>query len=183
VATATDPDNTPLTFRFENLPHWLRASGNIASGTPREGDRDSSFTVIASDGFFSDSLRVIVIVTPVNDTPAFDLIAEQTVYERDLLQFEVIARDPENSPLTLAAQNLPTGAAFVVRGNGSGQFSWRPELGTAGEYSVTFTAAEQTGTPPLTSSMTVKIIVLQRLPDLYIATLSAGQLPPVSIKP
>lgn len=177
VATATDPDSTTPVFRFENLPHWLQDSSNVVSGTPREGDRDTSFTVIASDGFFEDRLRVIVIVTPVNDAPVFDSIADTTVFERNLLTFPVVARDPENSPLVLSVQNLPNGATFVDQGGGRGQFSWRPDFGTAGEYSVTFIAREQAGAPPLTGSITVKITVLKRQPDLYIATLTVGSLP------
>ncbi len=177
VAIATDPDGTTPTFRFENLPHWLQDSSNVVSGTPREGDRDTSFTVIASDGFFEDRLRVVVIVTPVNDEPVFDPISDQTVFERDLLTFPVVARDPENDPLVLSTQNLPNGATFADQGGGRGQFSWRPDFGTAGEYSVTFIAREQSGASPLTGSITVKITVLKRIPDLYIATLSVGSLP------
>jgi gliding motility-associated-like protein len=177
VATATDPDGTTPVFRFENLPNWLQAFSDTVRGTPREGDGNTFFDVIASDGFFADSLRVIVIVTPVNDAPVFDPISDQTVFERDRLTFDVVARDPENTPLVLQAQNLPAGATFADRGGGSGQFSWRPDFGTAGEYAVTFVAREQSGTPPLTGSITAKITVRKRQPDLYVASLSAGSLP------
>ncbi len=177
VATATDPDNTTPVFRFENLPNWLQAFSDTVRGTPREGDSNTFFDAIASDGFFEDSLRVIVIVTPVNDAPVFDPISDQTVFERDLLTFNVVARDPENSSLVLSAQNLPTGAMFVDQRGGRGQFSWRPDFGTAGEYSVTFIAREQAGAPPLTGNITVKIAVLKRQPDLYISTLTVGSLP------
>ncbi|MDZ7343949.1 MAG: FG-GAP-like repeat-containing protein [candidate division KSB1 bacterium] len=172
VATATDPDNTTPTFRFENLPHWLQAFNETVRGTPREGDLDTSFTVIASDGAFEDTLRVIVVVTPVNDPPFFDPIADRTIYERDLLIFEVVARDPEDSTIVVSAQNLPEGATFTNLANNRGRFNWRPELGAAGEYVVTFIVREQIAVSPLSATATVRITVLQRLPDLYLTTFS-----------
>ena len=172
IATATDPDGTTPTFRFENLPSWLRQTApNTVQGTAREGFRDTTFTVIASDGVLEARLPVIVIVIPANDAPVFDPITDKTVLEGNLLAFDVVARDPENNPLTLTTQNLPAGATFTQgTTSGRGQFSWRPALGTAAgsPYLVTFTAREQNTAPPQSSNITVRITVLTRLPDLYI---------------
>jgi len=182
VATATDPDSTTPTFRFENLPSWLRqTAGNTVQGTPAEGNRDTTFTVIASDGVLEARLQVIVIVIPANDAPVFDPITDKTVLEGNLLTFDVVARDPENDAFTLTAQNLPAGATFPPSNTGRGQFSWRPALGTAGTqpYTVTFVAREQITTPPLSSSITVNIAVLTRLPDLYI---DAFELAPTPVR-
>jgi gliding motility-associated-like protein len=177
VATATDPDGTTPTFRFENLPRWLQAFSDTVRGTPREGDLDTSFTVIASDGFFADTLRVVVIVTPVNDPPYFDPVADQTIYERDRLVLNLLAHDPEDSTIALMAQNLPAGATFTDLGAGAGLFSWRPDFGTAGVYNVTFIVREQVAVASLADTLIVKITVLQRLPDLYIAALTVGSQP------
>jgi len=114
---------------------------------------------------------------PVNDAPVFEPIGDQTIFERDRLILNIVARDPENDPFALSAQNLPAGATFVDQGNGQGQFSWRPDFGTAGQYAVTFLAREQNTVPPLTGSLTVNIIVLRRQPDLYIAALSGVRQP------
>jgi len=177
TALATDPDSGAITFRFQNLPRWLQASGNVVRGIPREGDGNTFFDVFASDGFFEDTLRVIVMVTPINDAPLFDPISDKTIFERDRLVFDVSARDAENNALALSAQNLPNGAVFTDQGGGRGQFSWRPDFGTAGQYSVTFSAREQNTVPPFTGVITVRITVLPRQPDLYIPTFSAGGLP------
>lgn len=170
IATAIDPDGTTPTFRFENLPSWLRQTApNTVQGTPRESNLDTTFTVIASDGVIEARLSVIVIVIPANDAPVFDPITDKTVLEGNLLTFDVVANDPENNAFTLAAQNLPAGATFLPGTTaGRGQFSWRPALGTAGQYAVTFVAREQSTVPPLSSNLTVRITVLTRLPDLYI---------------
>jgi len=172
VARATDPDGTTPTISFANLPSWLRLTApNTVQGTAREGFRDTTFTVIASDGSFEARLQVIVIIIPANDAPVFvPPIADQTVLEENPLTFDVVARDPENDAFTLNAQNLPASATFPPSTTGRGQFSWRPALGTARPqpYSVTFVAREQNTTPPLSNSITVRITVLTRLPDLYI---------------
>ena len=181
VATASDTDGTTPTFRFENLPSWLRqTAGNTVQGTPREGNRDTTFTVIASDGVIEARLQVIVIVIPANDAPVFDPITDKTVLEGNLLTFDVIASDPENNAFTLDAQNLPSGATFPQgTTSGRGQFSWRPALGAAigSPYAVTFLAREQNTAPPLSSSLTVRITVLTRLPDLYIDEFKIAPLP------
>lgn len=171
IATATDPDGTAPTFRFENLPSWLRQTApNTVQGTAREGFPDTTFTVIASDGVLEARLPVIVIVVPANDAPVFEPIADKTVLEGNLLTFDVVANDPENNAFTLTAQNLPAGATFPPSNTGRGQFSWRPGLGTASgsPYAVTFFAREQNTVPPLFDSLRVRITVLTRLPDLYV---------------
>jgi gliding motility-associated-like protein len=115
-----------------------------------------------------------------NGAPVFDPIGDQTIFERDRLILNLIARDPENNSLILSAQNLPSGATFVDQGGGRGQFSWRPDFGAAGQYSVTFLAQEQNTLPPLSGLLIVNITVLQRRPELYIAALS-GVRPPVRL--
>lgn len=172
VATASDPDGSQPAFRFLNLPRWLAATGDTVRGTPREGDGNTSFTIIASDGFFADTLAVIVLVSPVNDAPVFDSLGAFVVFEEELLTFTVAARDPEDAEVTLAATSLPPGSAFAQQGNGRGTFTWRPAFGSAGAYRAIFAATEQTNAGPLTASLTVPIDVIKRLPDLFVQTLT-----------
>ncbi|MDZ7266880.1 MAG: FG-GAP-like repeat-containing protein [candidate division KSB1 bacterium] len=172
VATASDPDGSQPAFRFLNLPRWLSARGDTVRGTPREGDGNTSFTLIASDGFFADTLAVIVLVTPVNDAPVFDSLAAFVVFEEELLTFTVSARDPEGAAVTLSATSLPPGSLFTEQGSGRGIFTWRPPFGSAGSYRAIFAATEQTPAGPLTASLTVSIDVIKRLPDLHVRTLN-----------
>ena len=68
VATADDPDGPSLVFTFEDYPDWLTADADSIFGTPHFGDTNTSFIVIASDGFASDTLVVSLAVqqtTPV----------------------------------------------------------------------------------------------------------------------
>ncbi|MFH1851995.1 MAG: choice-of-anchor Q domain-containing protein [Candidatus Neomarinimicrobiota bacterium] len=67
---AQDPDNGNLTWSFPERPNWLYAAADSLYGTPRQGDHNSSFTIIVSDGEYSDTLVVALLVQPVNDPPA-----------------------------------------------------------------------------------------------------------------
>jgi hypothetical protein len=181
VATAVDPDGTQPIITFVDYPHWLQPDGNRLIGTPREGDLDTSFVVLASDGFLYDTLRVALTVIPVNDAPVLDFISDKTVTERDLLAFTVRASDPEDSLLAITAQSLPPGATLSATGRNQAQFSWTPDFGTAGEYVVTFVVTEQVQVNPLSSTQDVRITVQKRLPDL-IATALEGDLQDVRLR-
>jgi len=177
AATASDSDATVPKFIFRNLPSWLSLSStdpanNSIEGTPREGDLDTTFTVIAYDGFFADTLQVYVRVIPVNDPPVIDPVADQATPEVQLLTFNVTATDPEDSTLIFSALNLPAGAILIDNGNQSATFSWTPPVGSRGDYFVTFIAREALGQPPLSDSVVVKISVLKALPDLVVSSLS-----------
>ena len=61
-ATATDPDGPSLTWSFINRPSWLASNADSIYGTPHYPVHDTSFSVIASDGFLADTLVVNIAV-------------------------------------------------------------------------------------------------------------------------
>lgn len=174
TATAMDPDGDPVSFHFENLAPWMSAAGDIVSGTPREGDQNTTFRVIASDGFLEDTLDVYVIVIPVNDPPTIEEIPPQTIGELETLTFNVVASDPEGETLTLSAFNLPPGAVFTDNGNNSGAFSWTPPFESAGSYAVSFRAVETVSVPPLADTAVANIEVIAKEPDLVMEQLTVS---------
>ena len=157
--------DVPIDFTPDSLGNFLD------SLKIRSNDRDRPIAAVVLRGCGSP---------PENDPPAFDSISDKTVFEGEPLVFPVIVRDPEGNAFVLTWQNLPNGATVVDQGNGQWQFSWRPALGTAGQYQVTFEALEQNTAPPLRSILIVNITVLRRQPDLYISALS-GVRPPVRL--
>lgn len=174
VATATDSDGTQPRFIFERVPSWLApasfdADNNVLEGTPREGDVDTTFVVIATDGALNDTLSVFVDVVPVNDPPTVFPVADQTVIEQRPLNFTVRAHDPEDSTLAFSATGLPSGAVFQDRGDDTAAFSWTPPLGSAGIYDVTIVVTEVVAENPLSDTTTVRITVQESLPDLEAA--------------
>ncbi len=176
TAAANDSDNTQSRFIFQNLPNWLApSSANVINasvqGTPLEGDLDTTFTLIADDGIFSDTLNVVVIVTPVNDPPVFNPVPVQTVTELQQLTFDVIAVDPEDSTLALTAFNLPVGAAFVDLSKGTGRFVWTAPPDSRGTYDIGFVAAEVFDNPALNDTLIVRVNVVATMPDLVAVSL------------
>ncbi len=71
------------------------------------------------------------------------------------LAFTVQAEDADNTPVTLGVKEgtLPQGAAFAAA---SGQFTWMPEEGQVGTYTVIFTAADAYETTEKSVEITVK---------------------------
>jgi hypothetical protein len=59
--------------------------------------------------------------------------------------FSVTAADVDSRPLTLAAADLPLGAAFTDNGNGTGIFSWTAAEGQIGLFNVRFDAHNDLG--------------------------------------
>jgi hypothetical protein len=107
TATASDPENNPVTFYFENYPGWMTPATNQISGIPPESAQDTSFLVIASDGNLSDSLVITVTVTPVNDPPIITSSSEVTAIEHDLFSYTATATDPEGGSINIHFENYP----------------------------------------------------------------------------
>jgi len=71
-------------------------------------------------------------ITPINDDPVLNSIGNKTGNEGQLLDFTVIATDPDpGDTLNFSANNLPLGATFDPI---TATFSWIPEYDQAGNY-------------------------------------------------
>jgi hypothetical protein len=81
-AAATDPDETTPTISFSHLPNWLFDNGSTVTGTPLDGDGDTSFMVHATDGAMSDSMIVTVTVIDVPDTT--EMVASTHSISKDI---------------------------------------------------------------------------------------------------
>ena len=104
----------------------------------------------------SDSEEVTITVGDVNRPPVLNPIGAKTVEEDQLLEFTITASDPDGDALTYSAGNVPAGASFSAD---TQTFSWTPDFGAAGNYSVTFTVTDS-GTPAQSDSEIVIIDVL-----------------------
>jgi len=97
--TAIDVDGPSLSIRFIDYPSWLSPSGSEISGTPTEGRLDTTFTIVASDLYATDTLVVEVTVIPVNDAPFFDYaFPEPRFYDIDTLDLELDLDDYASDP-------------------------------------------------------------------------------------
>ncbi len=90
----------------------------------------------------SDSETINITVVNVNRPPVLDPIGDKEVKEGEPLEFTVTATDPDGDPVYLWAGDLPEGASFD---RPTGRFSWTPDPGQAGEYTVLFYAFDDAG--------------------------------------
>lgn len=158
VAAATDPDGDAVTCSAAGLPDG--ATFDLETCTfawapdhTQGGRHDVLFTV--SDGFLPDEETVTITVTNANRAPEITPVGDLAVVEGQPLLFAVVATDPDGDGLSLSATRLPYGADFD---EATGAFAWTPRLDQAGQYLVTFRAADD-GTPPQFAQETVTITV------------------------
>jgi hypothetical protein len=85
-------------------------------------------------------------VTPQNRPPVLAPIGPRSGSEGGTLTFTVSASDADGDRLRFTASDLPRGATFVDRGNGSAEFRWTPGFDQSGNYRVTF-RVEDDGAP------------------------------------
>ncbi len=92
---------------------------------------------------------------PSNRPPVLNTIGAKSIDENALLTFTVTASDPDGDGLIYSAGNVPTGASFNAT---SQTFTWTPDYGAAGNYTVTFTVTDD-GSPVQSDSEDVTITV------------------------
>ncbi|MCH8836339.1 MAG: aryl-sulfate sulfotransferase, partial [Candidatus Marinimicrobia bacterium] len=80
-ATAVDADDSTLTWTFPVLPSWLTAQTDMVYGTPLEGTQDTTFTSIVSDGEFSDTLSIALLILSTNERPAITSLGSAEAIE------------------------------------------------------------------------------------------------------
>ncbi len=161
--TASDPDpDDIITFNAENLPTGASLDQNTGlfswvPGYDQAGNYEVEFTVTDDGNPLGLDVEIITItIGNVNRLPIFTPVGSQAVDEGELLEFSVIATDPDSGDVVIiTAANLPDGANFNQI---SGQFSWTPGYLQEGTYTVTFTATDN-GTPIESSEMGVPITV------------------------
>jgi len=108
TTTAYDVENDELSFNYITLPKWLSASGPTVSGTPLEGDQDTCFVVIVSDGTDADTLKVNVTVQAVNDPPVITSPDSVTATEGTLFRYRATVEDVDSKNVLVKYFNLPS---------------------------------------------------------------------------
>jgi len=137
-----------------NTPSW---EGTETSCTLFDLDDDTThyFVARAFDMAGNESVDSGQEFFIPNRPPVLNTIGSKSGQEGQILEFTVTASDPDGDDLTYSAGNLPTGAAF----DGATQtFTWAPDYGASGNYSVTFTVTDD-GTPIKSDSEEVTITV------------------------
>ena len=119
LATASDIEDSSITFSFDDLPCWLSSDVDSVYGIPSEGMQDTSFIVIASDGELNDTLTVILTVIFVNDPPIISTIPDTSFDEDEQLKFAIsyfydFVYDPDNADSSLTWSFSDTDYVYVT---------------------------------------------------------------------
>jgi lysophospholipase L1-like esterase len=78
-----------------------------------------------------------------NNFPIFEDVQDRQVTKGDVIEFTVLASDPDGDPLTYGAKNLPPGAQFdSLR---SRLFRWATGANNPGQYAVSFIVRDGKG--------------------------------------
>ena len=160
--SASDPEGQPLTFSASFLPPGAVFDPATATftWTPTEADSGVHLGTVfevrdSASPPCSDRETVGFSVAPANRFPVLDPVGDRSAAEGSMITFAVTASDPDGDAVTLDAEPLPLGADFDPA---TGAFMWRPTVGQAGVYQVTFSAADN-GTPTLSDQETIRITV------------------------
>jgi hypothetical protein len=116
-------------------------------------------TVVPQDSSIQEA--IVCAAGETNYPPVLNPIGNMTVNEEEILTFTVTASDGNPGQiLSYSASNLPPGANFNTSTH---TFSWTPVQGQAGTYpDVLFTVTDN-GSPPLSDSEAIAIIVRPKL--------------------
>src|SRR3989344_2039366 len=144
TVTASDPDGDSVTIEtiLPDCATYSDGTGLFQWVPSEAGSYIAKFTVCDSNGG-SSTLEVVINVTPhpaENHLPVFEGPETATTTVDTLLEFTVMASDPDGDLLTITS-NLPTGAGYNAT---SGLFSWTPTA--TGTSTATFFAFDGTGT-------------------------------------
>ncbi|KAA3633013.1 MAG: hypothetical protein DWP97_09955, partial [Calditrichaeota bacterium] len=169
IVSASDGDGTIPTLSTSLLPAGATFVDNLdgtgsLNWTPSFAQAGLYAIVFyASDGSTSDSEVVSVSISDFNQAPTLDSIGNKSVVETRLLTFIVTASDPDGIAPVMTTTALPVGAAYTDNNDGTATFNWVPSLGQAGDYAVTFYAAD--GADTAFEAITITVV--------------AGNVPPV----
>lgn len=158
--SATDPDGDDLTYLVSNLPAGstfdssLRTFRWIPNYEQSETYSDVLFEV--TDGEYSDSENISIIVNNINRSPVFPVLDDIVANEGEDINLSFdSATDPDGDEIFYSISSLPEGAEFDLE---TLAFSWRPSCEQSGEYLIRLTATDD-GTPEMAGSEEVNITV------------------------
>ena len=142
LLVGSDADGDALTYAVEGAPAGSSLSGSTFTWEPshtQAGEYSVIFTVADEHGGVARE-TIIITVGETNQAPTLEAIGDQTVAEGSLLTIPLVGTDEDGDALTYAVEGPPAGSAL----SGS-TFTWEPSHTQAGEYSVTFTVADEHG--------------------------------------
>jgi hypothetical protein len=161
--SASDPEGAHPTLTTSSLPPNASFS-DIGNGTgnfsfspdfSQSGVHNVTFYA-TDDSAAVDSEVVPITVNNTNRAPVLDATNDTTIAEGETLVATVSATDPDGTTPALSAEDVPSNGGFVDNSNGTGTFTFSPDVGQAGSYPVRFIADDGSLTDTLVVTITVE---------------------------
>lgn len=128
--------------RYLSIPgKVLIRAGQSSAAFQAQAQTTRNTTVTITAAWNGVSVKTTVTISNPKGT-YFHTPGVTTSRNHDPVQFEVTASDGEDQPVTVAASELPAGAAFDAT---TGKFIWEPGGVAAGDYAAVFTATDAAG--------------------------------------
>jgi len=152
---AADPDGDILRYSYSGFAtNKNREIGYDEAGTYYT-------TILASDGYLSDSENITLIIKNTNGAPILKPISDISVDENKSIEFKIYATDPDGDNINFSVENAPNGSSFV-----NDTFSWIPDFDTVDkgkkDFTLTFIASD--GKINAKRNMTIRIYDKNRAP-------------------
>jgi hypothetical protein len=176
TVTARDADGDDVTLTAYDLPSGALFTpfNPVTGAVPLSGtfswnpttEQTGSHTVrfqANDDNDFSGFTYVTINVSSGGPPIISPLTTPISTTQGSLVEFTVLATDPEGEQVTLTASNLPSGATFspsnpvVGTGSVSGTFRWSPTFAQKGLFTVQFQAEDDLGNTSSISSVTIDV--------------------------
>jgi ureidoglycolate hydrolase len=145
-ANETDDEGDTVTWSLSNQPSGMTVdpSSGVVSWTPLEGVTTSgAVTLTADDGNGgTDSETFTIAVTQVNDNPEITTTSPTSATEGEAFSYDAEATDVDSVTLTWSLISPPTGMAVDPA---TGEVTWTPDTGTAGDYTFTLRVSDGAG--------------------------------------
>jgi Putative Ig domain. len=162
--SATDLDNDILSYSVTGKPEGsvFNAQTHELSWRPGYDDAGTyNVTFVVSDSDLFDSQTMTITVNNVNRAPVLTNIGNKNVDENTTLSFTISADDPDSNSLTYSATGVPGTANFDPD---TREFTWTPDYGESGIYSVTFIVSD--GNLSDSETVVISVGLVNRAPEL-----------------
>jgi len=153
---AADPDGDILRYSYSGFAtNKNREIGYDEAGTYYT-------TILASDGYLSDSENITLIIKNTNRAPILKPISGIAVDENKSIEFKIYATDPDGDNINFSVENAPNKSILVNE-----TFTWTPDFDTVidedkKEFILTFIASD--GEINTKRNMTIRVYDKNRAP-------------------
>ncbi len=133
---ASDPDGDKLKYSYSGFTNAKeKYIGYDEAGTYYA-------TVLASDGYLSDTENITLIIKDTNRAPLLKPISDIAVDENKSIEFKIYATDPDSDSINFSVENAPNTSSLVNR-----TFTWIPDFDTVidedkKDFILTFIASD-----------------------------------------